>query len=100
MPHFGVHCFAITRNLLQIRYHDDSAFIKVAQKALYKRFETKLLRRRSVECTLSILQKYILDICKTSILGIPYYCNSRKKGVKSFSNLFVKNHLLTLNYNI
>lgn len=81
MPHFGVHCFAITRNLFQIRYHDDSAFIKVAQKALYKRFETKLLRRRSVDCTLSILQKYILDICRTSILGIPYYCNSRKKGL-------------------
>ena len=57
MPHFGVHCFAITRNLLQIRYHDDSAFIKVVQKALYKRFETKLLRRRSDECTLTILQK-------------------------------------------
>ena len=60
MPHFGVHCFAITRNLLQIRYHDDSAFIKVTQKALYKRFETKLAQSypgiRSIECTLSILQ--------------------------------------------
>ena len=32
MPHFGVHCFAITRNLFQIRYHDDSAFIKVPKK--------------------------------------------------------------------
>ena len=43
ITHVSIHCFAITGNVLEIRYPDDCN-VQVARKARYNRFARKLWR--------------------------------------------------------